>query len=588
MKNITLYLWPVLICVWMCAGSSSVSRAETRLLDLDTGAVTDIGDAFRSVTNLSEIHGVTALDAVPGNGDDWLLVEGAGADTALSEIVCIDARTFTELFRVSETDFRGIFGLPAGDGICSGIHLESDMLDTLLYYDAVYGDWYFLDVTTAETGIFSALNLPEPFYAGFSYTETADMGLLARNKQGFWWFEAFPMRNPVDLDMTALFGSAPVHVSEFEMAFQSNIFRWVIGVTDETAPGTATPTPTPGPGTPTATPTPPPAEYDVVVVHGGTSENLWRIHAGDYSVDPAVVNTGAAANHIVAHQGELFVVNSLSHSVTVYDADTLAFKREMSTGIGKNPFAMAFVDNDHFYVTQFNANEVTRINAYTGEITGQIEMPADLPADPGETTVARPGGLVVAGDTAYVACSNLNDAYLAGGPGVIVRIDIRQDRVTGWTESGGRNCLGVFADAGWQDRIWITNAGDYTPGSGFDGNGTISIYTISTGTVSDSIPVSDAPFEITFTDTRAYFSSAAEGRVGRLNLSDLSVMPPVTLPGAGQGINYVSGMKIGPDGRLWVLEFNHDMLYTLDTKQNDTVIHEITVGDGPDDLIIVE
>lgn len=564
----------------------SLCSAGVALLDLDSGAVAEIGDTMTGVTDLTDIQGITAIDIEPGGGDDWLLVEGTDAFDGESQIVCIDVQSFDVVFRLNESDLRSLFGLPPGEGTCSGIHLSDQPVDTLLYYDAAYGDWYSIDLVTGHLGLFSDIQFMQPFYAGFSYTGAADIGLFVRSSDGFWWFEPLPDRIPLDLDLAALFGADPKHVTEFEYSGSSTAFRFVLGVTESTGPGT--PTPTPGPGTPTATPTSGTADYDVVVVHGGSSEDLWRIHAGDYSVEPGLAQTGASANQIVLHQDELFVVNSLSPSVTVYDAGTIAFKREMSTGIGKNPFALAFVDSEHFYVTQFNANEVTKMNAYTGTIETGIPLPDNLPSDPGETTFPRPEGIVVVDDMAYIACCNLNDNYVAGGPGIIVRIDIHEDRVTGWFESGGRDCVGVFADPRWPDRIWTTNAGDYTPGSGYDRNGTIGIYTISSGTVTDSIPVADAPFEIVFGDDRAYFSSAVEGRVGRLNLEDLSVLSPVSLPDAGQGLNFVSGLKVGFDGRLWVLEFNHDKLYALDTHREDALVHDITVGDGPDDLIIIE
>jgi len=562
-----------------------VCDAAVILFDLESGISMDITDAMESVTGLAEIHGVTAVNPVPGEGDEWLFVEGAAAGSA-SEYVCIDVATFSGVFRLSETDFRGIFGLPAGEGACSVFHAGGDSVDTLLYYDALYGDWYSLDLLTGAADLFFDVPLAQPFYAGFSYDAPADIGLFVRNTDGNWWFEPFPDRTPIDLDLTALFGADPRHITEFEYGTGPSAFRCVIAVTPGSGPGT--PTPTPGPGTPTATPTSGTAAYDVVVMHGGSSEDLWRINAADYSVDPGVAATGIGANQIVPHQGELFVVNSLSHSVTVYDAATLALKREMSTGIGKNPFALAFVDSEHFYVTQFNSNEVTRVNAFSGAIVTHISMPGDLPADPGVETHARPEGITVVDGTAYVACANLVDTFVAGGPGVIVRIATAQDQIAGWAESGGRDCVGVFTDPRWPDRIWTTNAGDYSPGGGFDRNGTIGIYSIGSGIVTDTIPVGDAPFEIVFGGERAYFSSAVDGLVGRLHLDTLSLLPPVSLPGAGAGLNYVSGLKTGPDGRLWVLEFNHDALYTIDTLRDDTLVHELTVGDGPDDLVILE
>ncbi|MCD4654228.1 YncE family protein, partial [bacterium] len=523
--------------------------------------------------------GIVALDISPNEGDEWLLVEGDDS------LVFLDGKNLNELFRLSELDLRNLLLLSPGEGCCSAFHPQGLQSDLLLYHDELFTDWYAINLLNGNVGLYTDMDLSETFYCGFSYTSAFDSGLMVRNNSGYWWYESIPDRFPVDLDFTELFGANPIHLTEFEYNTGSETFQFLIAVTPGGSPGT--PTPTPGSGTPTATPTPGGEAYDVVIINGGSSEDIWRLDSVDYSVEENIAPTGFSPNQIIEHNGELFVVNSLSHSVTVYDSGTVNMKREMSTGIGKNPFALAFVDSDYFYITQFNDNSVSKINAHSGEITAEIFLPDDFPTDSGETTVPRPSGITVVENTAYIACANLNNSYFSGGPGVIVKINTATDEVIGWLESGGRNCVGVTHDQRWSDRIWITNAGDYSSGSGFDRNGTISLYSVNAGVIIDSIPVGDAPYEIVFGEDRAYFSSAADGLVGRLELGSLNLLQPLALPNAGHGLNYVSGLAIGPDQRLWVLEFNHDKIYTIDTRVDDTLIHDVTVGDGPDDLVIL-
>lgn len=563
---------------------TTLANGSVILFDMDSGWTFDLTDTLTQITQIETIDAVTAVDVDAAGGDEWLVVEGDG------QLVFLDLATFTELFRLPEQDLRDLFGLPAGSGVCSTFSEPSSNHRCLLYRDTLYGDWYTVNLSTAFVGAFQYLSLPQWFYCGFSYSADDDIGLLTRSLDGYWWYEPLPDRTPIDLDLTPLFGAAPQHLTEVEFGTGATAGRYLLATTEGSTPGTPTPTPTPtsGPGTPTTTPTPGSASYSVLVVNAVDDETIDRVDASDYSIEKGLAITGLSPNQILRHQNELFVVNSLSHSITVYDPYTVAMKREMTTGVGNNPFMMAFVDNDHFYVTQFNLNFVTKINATNGDIVTQIPMPENLPTDPGTTTVARPQGITVVDGIAYVACANLDNSFVAGGPGIIVQIDTTTDQVTGWIESGGRNCVGVHYDANRSDWIWITNAGDYSSGSGYDRNGTIAIYSLSQGMVTDNIPVNDAPYELVLGSERAYYSSAADGLVGRLDLGSLSLLEPISLPNAGHGLNFVSGMKLGSDGRLWVLEFNHDKLFTLNTFHNDDLVHEVTVGHGPDDLIIVE
>jgi streptogramin lyase len=211
----------------------------------------------------------------------------------------------------------------------------------------------------------------------------------------------------------------------------------------------------------------------------------------------------------------------------------------------------------------------------------------ELPSDPGETTWARPMGLTVAGDTAYIACGNMDDEYIAGGPGVVVEIDTVSHSVRRFHESGGRNCVNVYHHDGRPDELWILNAGTYEPGSGFAGDGTLAIRSIAGDEVIRVVDLQDSPLELVLGNDRVYFASAMDGRIARMDLDGFTMASPIELPTAGQGINYVSGLEITPDGVLWALEFNHNMLYVLDPAPGQ-IIQSVPMGEGPDALAFIE
>lgn len=552
-----------------------VQASRVVFYSLDQGDTVDLTWFIQDVSGIPDIVSVTALNSVNGEGDDLILVAGE------SHISILDATTFTPLGTVHCDDFRQLFGLGKGTGILSAYTPPGNTADLLLYRDTDLNEYFVLDFMDMTFHSYSGPELPDGYVTGFSYTSIWDSGVLYRDEEDHWFYDSVPSVNPVSLPMEALFNTMPDRVMEYEWHADHSTYRFLAAV----LPGEA-PTPTPTPDIP-PTPTPDTA-FDAVIAMS-LGETLDVVNGETYQVATAVTTTGASPNRIVVRGAEFYVVNSLSNSIGVYDSSSYTKLTEFTVGPGRNPMNLAFLDNDRCYVSNFISNTVSLLNIRSGDVETEIAMPdsGDLPHDEGAATWARPGGIFVSGSTCYVVCSNLNDEYVAGGPGVICRIDTGSHGLVDWFESGGRNPVSVNTDDRWPEKLWISNAGDYIPGSGFVGNGTIAIWNMIGHQMDGMINVHDAPFEVAFGPDRAYAASAMDGTVIRLDLTDLSIMPPVALPDAGHGLNYVSGLALGPDNLLWALEFNHDMLYLLDPGQNDALIRSIEVGSGPDALAFV-
>jgi len=549
-----------------------VSAGETHvtLYDIDHAWQMDITEFLIQVTGFDSIQNITALNTGNGEGDELLIICGT------DQVAVVETHRFQLLAVLENNDFRRLFGLGSGYGIISALTRPGRIADELLYFDAEYAEYYVLDFSDFAFHPYTGPGLPEGFVTGFSYTSIWDDGVLNRNGEQVWYYESLHGSDPVALDLNPLFGSNPVSLTEMELGAGSGTVRFLAAV----LPGN-TPDPTP---TPTSSPS---IQFDAVVAM--TDEVLWTIEGGSYQVEDNVADTGSAPNQIIVRGSELFIVNSLSHSISVYDSITFQLKREFSVGPPRNPMFMTFLDDTRAYVSNFQANSVSVINPVSGQTITEINLPSsqELPHDAGKITWARPGELVIVGNTCYVACANLDDLFTAGGPGLICTIDTSTNTLNGWFESNGRNTVCVMHNNRWQDWLWVLNAGDYTQGSGFDGNGSAAIWNIQQEAFTDIIPVNDAPFEMTFGPDSAYLASAMDGLIQRIDLGSLSLKSPVSLPSAGQGLNFVSGLALGPDNLLWALEFNHDMLYLLDPILDDTLVREIEMGYGPDALAFV-
>ncbi len=557
----------------MVTAVTVMADTHVMLYDLHQGGAFDVTGFFQQAAGIDEITGITAVNTGRGEGDELLLITGD------NHVAVVSGISLTRLAMIHLDDFRAVFGLGPGTGRLSTLTAPEHTADQLLYYDMENKEYTVLDFMDNGVHPYTGPALPEGFVAGFSFTALTDNGVLNHDGTGAWFYESFQGSDPVSVDFEALFDGLPSHLTEFEITVGETVFRYLVA----TLPG-AGPEPTP---TPAATATPG-TDFDAVIAMG-LDENLWTVSGTDYATDTGVDFTGLAPNQIVVRGDNFYVVNSRSNSLGIYSCATFRKTREIALGDGRNPFNIAFLNDDICFITNFQSNTVSRVSISAGSVETEIPLPAggDLPHDAGITTYARPEGLVIVDGTCYVGCGNLDDGFIAGGPGVICTIDTASNSVTGWFETMGRNTVSVVHNERWPDWIWVVNAGNYTPGQGYTGDGNVNIYNLSQGQFTDNIPVNDAPFEIAFGPDRAYLASAMDGTIARITLDGFGLLSPVTLPGSGQGLNFVSGLRVGPDALVWVLEFNHDMLYLLDPAQDDARIMDIPVGSGPDALAFV-
>ena len=570
--------WLVIFCLAILPGAHAAQ--QVLLYELETGQQVDLTAALQTLTGLSGFESIASVNASQPDGDDLLILNAAG------EVALVDLATFSSLGVFDESVIRDLFSLSDGTGLFAALAQTNTGLDSILYRPDETQDTYAMDLATGAAQRYSGPSLPGGFVTGFSYTAPADIGLLHRNANGIWYYEPFGSGSPVLLNLAPLFGTIPAGITELEINTGAGMLRYLVLLLPDAA-FTPTPAPTSTP-TPEPTPTPVTSNFKAYIANG-LGGDIWRVTSGDYTVTPDVALTGEAPNQIKHHNGQLYVVNSRSNSVSVYSR-SCSYERGIAIGDGANPFLLEFWNDNIFYITNFTANTVSQVDAVSGQVLSVLPMPdeSELPGDSGVGFHrARPSGIAIASNTCFVACANLNDQFTAAGPGVICTIDTQTNQVSGWFESGGRNTVSVEWNPRWPDRLWIANAGDYITGTGYQSNGSICVWSISQHQMERVIPVNDAPFEMAFGPDTLYFASAQSGTVGRIDLGDLNVKPPVIIPGSVAQMSFISGLAMSPDGNLWVLEFNGEMLYVLDPGQDDQIIRSVEMGSGPDALDFV-
>jgi hypothetical protein len=336
-----------------------------------------------------------------------------------------------------------------------------------------------------------------------------------------------------------------------------------------------------------------------ILVANSLGETLSRFtfNNGTYVSQNDIAPTGQAPNQMLARNGVGYVVNSMSNSILAFDLTTLNVLFEASVGAGKSPFNMGFINDDEIIVTDFAANDCVRMNvdpAYSSDrIIATIPLPgsSQLPRDTGVTeTKAYPESVAVSGSTAYVSIANLNTTtFTAGGPGMVAMINLGSNQVQSTFQTTGRDTLGLFINPIKSNEMYILSAGDIdTITWEYEGNGKIDIFNLNTKGITDSVDVDGAPYEMVIApDGIAYVTDGKEGKVMTFSTLSYAIGASITIS-EGSGKSYASGIALGSNNLLYVLEFNNDELIVVDLYSSNQVVERITTGDGPDALVVME
>jgi len=316
---------------------------------------------------------------------------------------------------------------------------------------------------------------------------------------------------------------------------------------------------------------------------------------GLWSVQRDVLPTGQAANDIVVEGDRAYIICSLSNSIHVVNTKTMTTIREISTGAGTNPFATALADDGTLWVSLTLANQLVNIDPDATEpVLHTVELPSPdqfNDDDPSEENMPWPEGVCFIDGKVYVAFSNLANlgmVYAAGGRGAVGIIDASTATVDELMTVQGRNTVGVECPDETAGLIYIISAGDFSPDTfNYIGNGLVEVYNHDTGTMSGSVSLLGAPYELALSPTGAgYATDGMGGDVLRFDSISLIAWPKIDIPDSGTGYNYVSGISHLGGSDLAVLEFNADTLYIIDGITG-AIADSLIVGDGPDAIAII-
>jgi hypothetical protein len=267
---------------------------------------------------------------------------------------------------------------------------------------------------------------------------------------------------------------------------------------------------------------------------------------------------GRSPNQVKVAGGRIYIVNSLSNNIQVFDTASFAPQGTIDLGDGANPMNIAFV-GDKGYVSCLLTNDVRVVNLATRAVVKSI------PAGSGTTGIAGANGKVYATNTGYST-----PAYL---PGSVTVINAVTDAVVD-TVAVGTNPQAV--EVGPDGRVHVVCTGDYV---GIPG--VVSVIDPVSDAVVKTIPIGGTPGSIAFSSNGTAFVGYFSDGVATYNGRTYAIIDSSTHKLIGTG---GAGMASDGNGFMYVADFTNDRVVKLDAAKS--VVKTYTVGDGPVSLAV--
>ncbi len=303
-------------------------------------------------------------------------------------------------------------------------------------------------------------------------------------------------------------------------------------------------------------------------VVNGLAETLSKINLENGSVTNHITTLGVAPNQVVVKGNRAYVVNSLSSNIQIVDltADTtLGF---IGIGANRNPWAIAFLDSQIVFVTNFAANTLSKIDVVAETVLAEYPV--------GQS----PEGLYIMNGKVYVCNTGFNPNDFSYGPGTVAVFDPQLDSVIA-TINVGKNPQSIKRD--YQGELNVVCTGDYGAVEG-------SVYVINpnTNSVIDSILIGGTPNSVSIAwDRTAYLSAGGFSGNGLVYTFDSQTS--TILRGEANPILVDLGatdVLVDKSGFCYVACFSSATVQKIDASGN--ILDAFSVGDGPASLSIFD
>jgi hypothetical protein len=300
----------------------------------------------------------------------------------------------------------------------------------------------------------------------------------------------------------------------------------------------------------------PPATSKAVYILNGLGKTLSVIDLNTSVATNNVATVGLYPNQVLYYNSKLFVVNSGSNTVQVFNADSYALLGAITLPANSNPMNIAILNDTKAYVACSMSNTVEVVNPTT-YVAGKT-----IAAGVGTSGIAIANGKVYASNTAF------DGTTYAYGQGTVTIISTTTDAVT-TTLNVGKNpqSIAIAPDG----KLHVLCSGDYGAAVG-----SVSVIDPATDAIVKTLTIGGSPGNITIaSNNMAYCGLFGTGLV-TYNASTYAIKDSASNPLLKKG---GSGTVVDASGNIFVADFSGDQVIMLDNTYVQKKVYD--VGDGP-------
>ncbi|MCK5132508.1 MAG: hypothetical protein KAR40_10215 [Candidatus Sabulitectum sp.] len=283
---------------------------------------------------------------------------------------------------------------------------------------------------------------------------------------------------------------------------------------------------------------------DALIISAG---NLAHIDSETGIVTPSVGVLHTYPNDVIIHEGSAFVVNSGVDEGTLqkFELGTWILT-ELGIGSGWNCWASLPLSEGKLAVSAALNNSITIVNTSTMQIVSSIEG-----VGPNPEWMATENNLL------YIACGGWG-----AGESVVVANTTTGSVID--TLTAGINCQSLISDG--NGMLFATCSGTY----GND-EGSVVVIDLSTGDITDELPVGGFPAYSTAANGILYVSDPWGAGVYSVDMTTLEILHDSGNPFCSGG----NGMAVDENGYLWISDGMNGEVRVYDTTE--TLVHTYSV-----------
>ncbi len=308
--------------------------------------------------------------------------------------------------------------------------------------------------------------------------------------------------------------------------------------------------------------------YSNLFVVNGLGESVSRIDVSENRVWNNVFTTDNVPNQARIQGDSLYVLNSVSSTLQIFDLLSKREVKKIDLGTNKNPWDFTLCKSTgEIFVSNLMANSVSVVDVASGSVMDSIAVGIS------------PEGILSANGKVYVTNTAYNASTYSYGQGTVYVIDAVARAVVDsiLTPTNPQNIA-----IGPNGRLHVVCTGNF-----WNVPGVVVVVDPSANSIIDTIAIGGTPSSITFAPSGlAYLGAGGWTDYGHVlkydAINDTVIRSDANPILTGKG---AMGVLADDDGHVFVAAFKEDQVDVVGTAV-DSVVQRYNVGDGPQNLAL--